>query len=917
MLPLSAHLLTLRCRYGLITFPREDSVIGKSLQSYGEWAQSEIDLLFELVPEGGRVVDVGAYVGTHTLALATRVGPAGRVLAVEGQPAIRALLRENVEQNALGQITVAECAAGATPGVVRFPRLDLTVEANFAGIPASEPDETHAEGSSEDTGFVEVPVRTLDELLSEAVDLLKADVEGMEVPVLQGAERLLARCRPHLYLECASVSNGLRILDFLLAHGYHAYMHRAPAYNPENYFGNASRIFGLARETNLLGVAEERLEEVEAFLSRHPDLAPVRTIDELAVLHLTTVRWGEPEWSSLTKPGLIARITRLLEDQDRLERLLRATRMDQESASAAEQIRRGELEALRGEFEALQRRHEEGTGALREELEAERVRIGAELDDARRALGAKQCELDTLRTASRRELASLETKNAAEAEEARREIESLRRQLAAKDEEMAALEHQMADERQAKELAAIHPPALTAMRRLFDADYYRAGAPEVEAGDRDPFLHYLAVGGREGRDPHRLFDSSFYLDRNPDVRAAGLDPLQHFVVQGAAEGRDPHPLFATRHYLEQAPEAGRPGANPLLHFVSAGFRSGLDPHPLFETSFYLAQASDCLDSGLDPVSHFQTVGAWRGLDPHPLFDTSFYLSRPADCRASGLDPLSHFLLSGPDTADPHPFFDCAEYLRSVPGLEASGINPLVHFVTEGRTEGRLPRPVFELGHQKYAVTDLDQLRHDGRRVVLFLAPGKADRLEDHLLNLAEILRPRCVVLYLRPADRRLLGDAVQGLLALSPLGEEGPGLLFDPSEQLARMIAVVRGVGVTRVHVHWTLGEEKDPLDLVLALGLPFDLSLHEDPAGPGPDPAGRGPVARREAWPRRTMVWMRRRVARRRRLARLAGHADRVIVPAAAEGARLPRAPLGARSIAVDAGDFYPERYLEAEGLA
>lgn len=908
-----SHLLTLPCRYGLITFPREDSIVGKSLQTYGEWAQSEIDLLIELVPEGGRVVDAGAFVGTHTLALAARVGRGGQVIAVEGQPAIRALLRENVEQNHLSQVELVEGAVGRRRGLLRFPCLDLTAEANLADSRAVEEAAEPGESGPDDGSFLDVPTWPLDDLVS-AVDVIKADVEGMEVPVLEGAERILAACRPHLYLECASVSNGLRILDFLLAHDYCVYMHRASAYNPENFFGSPSQIFGLARETNLLGVAGERIGEVEAVLRRHPDLVAVRTIDELASLHLTTARWGEPEWSSLTKPGLIARITRLLEDQDRLERLARATRLDQEATARA-------VESARTEIEALQRQLESESRTLRAELETERAQRSAEAEEAHRALEAKEAEHAARAEEWRREVASLEHRRVAEAAAAQREIEALRQRRIELVEEEAERDENLARAQRMAASAAVPPTALAIIRRLFDADHYLASAQSFPAPDGDPLDDFLTSGGSDGRDPHRLFDSSFYLEANPDVRASGLDPLLHYVLQGAREGREPHPLFATSHYLAQAPESGQGGENPLLHFLTEGYRSGLDPHPLFLTQYYLDQAPECLKMELDPLSHYMTIGAVQGLDPHPLFDSSFYLSRQPGCRASGLDPLRHFLLEGAASgADPHPFFSCTDYQLSTPELEGSGTNPLLHFVALGRRLGRLPRAVFDLGRHKHSVTELDELRHDGRRVVLFLA-ANAHGFETRFQDLAELVRDRCVVLLLRPADHLLLGDSVRGLLALSPLGAEGPGLLFDPREQLTKLAAVLRGVGVVRAHVHWTRDDDMDMRSLVCALDVPLDLSLH-DPRSAGRSRTGSGhPKNGEQEGPewrlRRAARRLFQRLTRKRELAWLIARADRVIVPSAAARRRLARSRPVIRCIEAAEGDFYPDRYLDAEGLS
>ena len=102
------------CRHGWMAFPSHDTVIGRALAKYGEWAEHEIRFLGRFVGAGGTVLDVGAYVGTHTLALA-RV--AARVYAFEPQPSIFPLLRSNVERNGLTNVQLFHAAvsrSGAT-----------------------------------------------------------------------------------------------------------------------------------------------------------------------------------------------------------------------------------------------------------------------------------------------------------------------------------------------------------------------------------------------------------------------------------------------------------------------------------------------------------------------------------------------------------------------------------------------------------------------------------------------------------------------------------------------------------------------------------------------------------------------------------------------------------------------------------
>jgi FkbM family methyltransferase len=88
-----------QCRHGVMAHFAADQCVGLSLREYGEWAEDEIALLAPYVSTGATVLDVGANVGTHTLAFARLAGPTGRVLAIEGHPETFALLSYNVVEN--------------------------------------------------------------------------------------------------------------------------------------------------------------------------------------------------------------------------------------------------------------------------------------------------------------------------------------------------------------------------------------------------------------------------------------------------------------------------------------------------------------------------------------------------------------------------------------------------------------------------------------------------------------------------------------------------------------------------------------------------------------------------------------------------------------------------------------------------
>jgi hypothetical protein len=124
--------------------------------------------------------------------------------------------------------------------------------------------------------------------------------------------------------------------------------------------------------------------------------------------------------------------------------------------------------------------------------------------------------------------------------------------------------------------------ALVSAAGLFDHDWYLGQHPDIAKAGVDPLVHYLALGAREGRDPHPLFDSSYYLESNPDVAETGVNPLTHFLTLGAREGRDPNPVFETAYYLERNPDVADTGMNPLVHYVQVGAREGR--HPSSSTS---------------------------------------------------------------------------------------------------------------------------------------------------------------------------------------------------------------------------------------------------------------------------------------------------------------------------------------------
>lgn len=269
------HLVT--TRYGAMECLDSDSVVSCSLLRYGEWAQSELVLIAGLVCRGSVVVDVGAFLGTHTLALASMVGPSGRVHSFEPRETIRSVLERNVHRNHLQMVTVHPCALGAHHQTLELPAIDIDNKANFGGLALKgdlvmgQPVET-------------IRIERLDDLLSGPVDFIKIDAEGMEADVLAGAPVLLATSHPVLFAECNDLEQGSRVLRACLDLGYEVYGVLSPAYNPGNLRDDEENIFGEASEASLVALPAGRINTLSPALQAQ--LAPLHRLDDLALLLL-------------------------------------------------------------------------------------------------------------------------------------------------------------------------------------------------------------------------------------------------------------------------------------------------------------------------------------------------------------------------------------------------------------------------------------------------------------------------------------------------------------------------------------------------------------------------------------------------------------------------------------------------------
>lgn len=165
----------------------EPSLLGLAVFEHGRWEPEQTGVFTSLIARGEAVVIVGANTGYYALLAASLTGPDGRVYAFEIQPSMIAILRRNIERNAMGGIvTVIEAGCFSSAG-------EAVIEPH--GDPGSARIAFGSEG-------LRVPLVTLDGTLGpDRIGLILIDAEGADFEILKGARAILERDHPNVIAE--------------------------------------------------------------------------------------------------------------------------------------------------------------------------------------------------------------------------------------------------------------------------------------------------------------------------------------------------------------------------------------------------------------------------------------------------------------------------------------------------------------------------------------------------------------------------------------------------------------------------------------------------------------------------------------------------------------------------------------------
>ncbi len=167
---------------------------------------------------------------------------------------------------------------------------------------------------------------------------------------------------------------------------------------------------------------------------------------------------------------------------------------------------------------------------------------------------------------------------------------------------------------------------------LFDADWYLATYADVADARIDPAVHYITVGGFEGRDPGPEFISSRYLKTNRDVAESGYNPLVHYLEHGLAQGRIPGSI-ASSALCGSSPPKARAAPRQRPTFVE------LKPIP--EQFIVLNFETAGLHCDRDEVIEIVAIKAVRDGDNHFTFQLLNIPKKSISARIRDLTGLYH------------------------------------------------------------------------------------------------------------------------------------------------------------------------------------------------------------------------------------------------------------------------------------
>lgn len=187
---------------GFMLMPAMDFVVSAFLKTQGTYDIAERDILERLLNNGDVVIEVGSNIGVYSVMMAEAVGSTGFLYAFEPFRKVFQILTANVALNGLGNVQTFQMGVGRRTESVEIRVPSLMDYTNLGAARVFLQQDTDVANVPYEPVKERVQVKRLDDLeWSTHIDFVKIDAEGMEEDVVVGAEMLLERDHPLVYVE--------------------------------------------------------------------------------------------------------------------------------------------------------------------------------------------------------------------------------------------------------------------------------------------------------------------------------------------------------------------------------------------------------------------------------------------------------------------------------------------------------------------------------------------------------------------------------------------------------------------------------------------------------------------------------------------------------------------------------------------
>lgn len=173
-----------------------DEGISTELQIYESHEPLTTHLMINELKQDMICVDLGSNIGYYAVIESNLIGETGKIFAIEPSPVNFPVLKSNLENQKMNNFLAFNIAIGDKNEEMEFI---ISSKSNWSKIRMNN------EKINPEDKIIKIPVKTLDSFVNEnnitKIDILRMDVEGFEYNILLGANKILEKFKPKIFVE--------------------------------------------------------------------------------------------------------------------------------------------------------------------------------------------------------------------------------------------------------------------------------------------------------------------------------------------------------------------------------------------------------------------------------------------------------------------------------------------------------------------------------------------------------------------------------------------------------------------------------------------------------------------------------------------------------------------------------------------